>query len=93
MPEKPLSVIPVKITQVKSRFVSIPLEHPLITATFPITAIDTVIVDVHTDQGVSGLGWVFAFGRGRVKGIQSMIDDLGSLLAGEDALAPERTTG
>lgn len=73
-----------KIEKVETRLVSIPLSRPLITATFPINAIDTVLVDVRTNEGISGLGWVFAFGRGRVAGIQSMIDDLGQLLVGED---------
>lgn len=79
-----------KIQSIRTRMVSIPLERPLITATFPITAIDTVLVDVHTNDGLSGLGWVFAFGRGRVRGIQSMIDDIGALIVGEDAGQIER---
>lgn len=89
-PSSPPSSPVVKITKIETRFVSIPLAQPLITATFPIEAIDTVAVRVRTDQGIDGLGWVFAFGRGRVKGIQMMIEDLGALLIGEDALMLEQ---
>ncbi|MBI3126996.1 MAG: mandelate racemase/muconate lactonizing enzyme family protein [Candidatus Tectomicrobia bacterium] len=81
---------PVRIKKVRTRFVSIPLERPLLTASFPINGIDSVLVDVDTDAGVSGIGWIFAFGRKKVRGIQLMIDDLGEMLEGEDALAIER---
>ncbi len=81
---------PVRITEVRTRLVSIPLARPVVTATFPIPAIDTVLVDVHTDAGVTGLGWLFAFRPKRVRGIQWLVDDLAELLLGEDALAIER---
>lgn len=81
---------PVTITQVVTRLVSLPLEKPLHTSTFPLTAIDSVLVDIHTDEGVSGLGWVFAPGLGKAKALKALIDDLGTLLIGQDALDIEQ---
>lgn len=81
---------PVTITQIATRLASIPLEKPLQTSTFPLLAIDSVLVDVHTDQGASGLGWVFAPGLGKAKSLKALIDDLGTLLIGQDAFDVEQ---
>lgn len=77
------------IEKVNTRFLSIPLEHPLITAAFPIPAIDTALVQVRTRDGHEGVAWSFAFGKGRVASRVRLIEDLGTLAVGHDALATE----
>lgn len=77
------------ITEVVTSFLSIPLEKPLVTAAFPIPAIDTALVQVRTADGTEGVAWSFAFGRGRVASLVRFIEDLGELAVGQDALAPE----
>lgn len=79
-----------QITQVEARAASIPLETPLQTAQFEIRSVDTIFVDVHTDGGVSGLSWIFAFGLDRVKVLKGMVDDLAGLVQGEDPLMIEQ---
>lgn len=74
------------ITGVNVRLVSIPLERPLLTAAFPIPAIDTALVEVHTKGGASGVAWSFAFGRGKVASLVHLIEDLSNVIIGEDAL-------
>ncbi len=86
----PVPAKPVRITEVRARVVSIPLARPLMVATFTLPAIGSVLVDVRTDAGASGIGWMFAFGPKRLRAIQLLVEDLGGLLIGEDALAIER---
>jgi L-alanine-DL-glutamate epimerase-like enolase superfamily enzyme len=75
-----------RIAKVTTRFLSIPLDKPLRTAAFPIPAIDTALVEVHTAGGASGVAWSFAFGRGKVASLIRLIDDLSTLVVGQDAL-------
>ncbi|WP_338099467.1 mandelate racemase/muconate lactonizing enzyme family protein [Mycolicibacterium mageritense] len=72
------------ISNVATSLLSIPLPRPLITAAFPIPAIDTALVRVRTKGGADGFGWSFAFGRGRVAALVRLIDDLGQLVIGRD---------
>ena len=90
MTTPPAPTKPVRITEVRARVVSIPLARPLMVATFRLPAVDTVLVDVRTDTGASGLGWMWAFGAKRVRAMRLLVEDLGDLLIGEDALAIER---
>jgi L-alanine-DL-glutamate epimerase-like enolase superfamily enzyme len=77
------------ITEVSTSFLSIPLEKPLVTAAFPIPAIDTALVQVRTADGHEGVAWSFAFGPGRVASIIRLVDDLATLAVGEDATQTE----
>src|SRR5690606_18992941 len=65
-----------RIRKVTARAGSIPLQVPLRTALFEIRSVDTVFVEVETDQGLTGIGWLFAFGEARVKALKAMVDDL-----------------
>lgn len=77
------------VKKVTTHFLSIPLERPLITAAFPIPAIDTALVQVTTEGGYQGVAWSFAFGKGRVASLVRMMQDLGELAIGHDALDTE----
>lgn len=77
------------ITEVVPSFLSIPLDKPLITAAFPIPAIDTALVQVRTADGHEGVAWSFAFGRGRVASIVRLVEDLAGIAVGADATETE----
>lgn len=77
------------VKTVTTHFLSIPLERPLVTAAFPIPAIDTALVQVTTEGGHQGVAWSFAFGKGRVASLVRMMEDLGELAIGHDALETE----
>lgn len=77
------------IKAVDVHFLSIPLERPLITAAFPIPAIDTAMMQITTEGGLQGAAWSFAFGRGRVASLVRMMEDLGQIATGHDALDTE----
>lgn len=77
------------IKTVETHFLSIPLERPLITAAFPIPAIDTAMMQITTEAGLQGAAWSFAFGKGRVASLVRMMEDLGQIAVGHDALDTE----
>lgn len=77
------------ITSVRARALSIPFERPMLTASFPIAAIDTVFVEMDTDAGIQGHSWIFAFGRNRVGVLRAMVDDLADLVIGQDPCMTE----
>ncbi|MGH3239975.1 MAG: mandelate racemase/muconate lactonizing enzyme family protein [Spirillospora sp.] len=81
------------VTEVRTDFLSIPLDRPLVTAAFPIPAIDTALVRVRTRDGHEGVAWSFAFGRGRVASLVRFVEDLGETLVGGDALDREAHWG
>lgn len=71
------------------RFLSIPLERELVTSTFSLPAIDTALIEIRTKDGHSGVGWCFSLRRGVVASLVRLLEDLGSLAIGRDALATE----
>ncbi|MEO3892224.1 mandelate racemase/muconate lactonizing enzyme family protein [Nonomuraea sp. B5E05] len=79
-----------RITDLSADFLSIPLDRPLVTAAFPIPAIDTALVRMHTSGGHTGVAWSFAFGRGKVAALLRLIEDLAEFVIGEDASHNER---
>lgn len=81
------------IERVDTHFLSIPLEQPLITAAFPIPAIDTAFMQITTRGGLQGIAWSFAFGQQRVASMVKMMEALGELVVGQDALDTEAIWG
>ncbi|NEU31448.1 mandelate racemase/muconate lactonizing enzyme family protein [bacterium LRH843] len=73
-----------KITDIKTTIVSIPFSKPLAVSTFNLESRDVVIVEVTTDQGVTGIGYMMTLGRG-IRTLKSVIDnELKDLVIGED---------
>lgn len=75
-----------KITAIKGHAVSIPLDPPHCTATSAIATASQVIVEVRTDQGVTGYGTIH--GRG-AKLVLELLDQLSAFLTGLDPIAHE----
>lgn len=79
-----------RIEEVAVRVVHIPFERPLLTAGFPIPGIDSVLVELRTDGGATGLGWSFGFGRRRALALRAMVEDLAELALGADVFLVEQ---
>src|SRR6267378_3702505 len=77
-----------KITAVDTAILRIPTRKP-IALDFPHHSL--VVAHIHTDEGVSGLGYTLAFGGGGVESIQAyLVTRLAPLLIGQDPLLVER---
>src|SRR5215211_7866343 len=78
------------IEEIRSRAVSVPIEIPIVSAIRQSERVELVIVDVRIQGGIVGQSYLQAFGVPQARAIQSLIEYLGGVLRGENALATLR---
>lgn len=78
-----------RIESLKTRIVSIPIDPPIRTPVHFIAAVDNVLVEVTTDDGVAGIAYLWCFGRERAAALELLVRDLFGYVKGMDALARE----
>lgn len=77
-----------RVQAVRSRAVSVPMDRPIVSAVRRAEAVELVLIDVETDEGLVGQSYLQAFGPQRARAVQALIADLAEVLVGED---PELT--
>lgn len=83
-----------KITQIESRIVALPLEEPLADGPTQKDAKQTfVTLQMRTDEGVEGLGITFFGGSAMSGALKAAIDGLGALAIGMNPLEIEAIVG
>jgi mandelate racemase len=70
------------IRNVKARGVVVPIARPVKTAFTTIDAAPLVLIDVETDQGVTGRAYIFAYARLTVNPLVHLIEEIGRELTG-----------
>lgn len=78
-----------RISTLRTRIVSLPMERPVRTPIHLIEAVDNVLVEIGTDDGLSGIAYLWCFGRHRARALEALVHDLFSHVRGMDALARE----
>jgi mandelate racemase len=76
-----------KIRSIRARPVLVPFKRPPMSASGGIPSAALVLIDLETDGGVTGRGYVFGFAPWTLKPIVGCVDGLADLIKG-DALAP-----
>src|SRR6476659_346684 len=71
------------IRSVKARGLVVPIARPVKTAFTTIDAAPMVLIDVETDQGVTGRSYIFAYARLTVKPLVHLIGEIGRELTGQ----------
>src|SRR5262245_33290388 len=75
-----------KIQQIITRLVRLPLEEPLVNAPpMPGMMREFVTVQIRTDDGIEGIG-VTAFGGKLIRTIKLAVEELGELIKGDDPI-------
>src|SRR5664279_1198425 len=75
-----------KIQQVKTNLIRLPLEEPLVGApVFPGMLREFLTVQILTDDGIEGIG-ITTFGGKIVRTLKSALEEFGELVKGEDPL-------
>src|SRR3954451_11735873 len=87
MKESPMSTAPPAIRSVQARAVIAPISRPVKNAFGVIEAAPLVLIDVETDQSVSGRSYIFAYSKITLKPLVHLIEEIGRDLIGK-ALAP-----
>jgi L-alanine-DL-glutamate epimerase-like enolase superfamily enzyme len=79
-----------KIQQVDTNLVRLPVEEPLVGAPpYPAMMREFLTVRVRTDDGIEGIG-VTAFGGKLMRALKAAVEDFGQLIKGDDPLDSER---
>jgi L-alanine-DL-glutamate epimerase-like enolase superfamily enzyme len=76
-----------RITEVSTRIISVPLERPIRTPIHYIVNVDNVLVELHTDEGITGIAYLWCFGVLRAQALAALVKDMVTLVAGMDPLA------
>lgn len=74
-----------RIDRIKARAVMAPLAVPITTAQASIPAAPLVLVDVETDQGITGSSYIFGYTPLMLKPLVTFLTDLSEMLAGASA--------
>jgi L-talarate/galactarate dehydratase len=78
-----------KIRSADVRHVRLPLEEGIVNAPpFPGMMRDFITLQLHTDDGVEGIG-ITAFGGGLIAALKAAVAELGNLIVGDDPLGTE----
>jgi mandelate racemase len=75
------------IRSLSARAVIAPLARPLRTASGEIPAAPLLLIDIATEQGVTGRAYLFAYTKVTLRALKALIEDIAPLLAGK-ACAP-----
>ena len=71
------------IRGVKARGVVVPMSRPVKTAFTTIEAAPLVLIDVETDQGVTGRAYIFAYAKLTIKPLIHLVEEIGCELTGK----------
>ena len=71
------------ILDIRARTVIAPLQRPIRTASGAIEASPLVLLDVVTDQGVTGSAYLFAYTPLMLRPLRALIDQVAPLLRGQ----------
>jgi mandelate racemase len=82
-----MSAATLEIRSVKARAVVTPISRPVKNAFGVIDAAPLVLIDVETDQGITGRSYIFAYAKLTLKPLVHLIEEIGRDLAGK-AIAP-----
>src|SRR6478672_821400 len=70
------------IRSIKARGLVVPIARPVKTAFTTIDAAPLVLIDVETDQGVTGRSYIFAYAKLTLKPLVHLIEEIGRELVG-----------
>lgn len=76
-----------KIKAIRTRAVGVPMKRPLATSTGALTVAALLLVDLHTDEDITGRAYLFGIGAHNLKPIAALVEAMAEMVAG-DAVAP-----
>ena len=78
---------PLRIRSLRARAVNAPMQIPLVTAGGAVTTAPLVLIDLETEEGVTGTSYLFAYTPTALAPLKSLVENLGETLRG-DPVAP-----
>jgi len=80
----------VKITNIRTLKVEVPLDKPMITAIHRTETVGCLLVVIETECGLVGENYIFALNKARLEVFEGMIRSLSQYVIGQNALYVER---
>ncbi|HEX2172820.1 MAG TPA: mandelate racemase/muconate lactonizing enzyme family protein [Dehalococcoidia bacterium] len=74
-----------KITDLRTTIVDVPLERPLHAAIARLDRIPLVLVVLPGEGGIWGQSYIYAFTMGKARAVKALIEDLRDLVVGQDS--------
>ena len=74
-----------RIATIRTRIVSLPMDRPIRTPIHYIEAVDNVLVEIGTDEGLTGIAYLWCFGRERARALEALVHDLFGHVKGMEA--------
>ena len=79
-----------KITRIDTALYSFPPDRKIVDAIQQMESMEIISATLHTDEGISGLGFTYTIGRAGGATKKFLDDDVAPLILGEDAADIER---
>jgi L-alanine-DL-glutamate epimerase-like enolase superfamily enzyme len=79
-----------KVTSFKSVAVSVPVQYPVVSCVRKTDRVVFVLLDIATDEGITGIAYVQAFNKNWAQAIRLCLNQLESAVSGEDPLNREQ---
>ncbi|MGI9382662.1 MAG: enolase C-terminal domain-like protein [Methyloligellaceae bacterium] len=81
---------PLKIRDIRARAINIPMERPVRTASGDIRSAPLVLLDIDTDQDVTGRAYVFAYTPLMLRPLVSVVEEILDLMTGKPVAPVDR---
>ena len=85
-----LSMTRLAIRSIHARSVIVPLARPVRTASGSIDVSPLILLDVLTDEGITGSAYLFAYTPAMLKPLMALVGEVGPELAGQPLVPAER---
>src|SRR5579883_319720 len=76
-----------RIAAVRHTVLSVPARHRILSSVRDTDHVINVLVEVDTDEGLTGVSYVAGFSPHKARAVCAMLDDLAEAVTGLDALA------
>jgi mandelate racemase len=76
-----------KIRSIRVRAVSAPIKRPLVTSVGTVSSAALLLIDLQTDQGVTGRSYLFAVGKHNLAPLAKLVEAMAEMVKG-DEVAP-----
>lgn len=76
---------PMRVRGIHRTAVAIPAKHRIVSSVRDTDQVINVLVEVETEEGVTGVSYVAGFTRNKAIALCALLDDLGEVIRGQDA--------
>jgi len=73
-----------KVKSIRVRAVSAPMKKPLVTSIATVSSAALLLIDLQTDQGITGRSYLFAVGKHNLAPIAKLVEAMAEMIKGDE---------